>query len=196
MRYEVNSLNTKRALALSLKEMTNKNIPIGKITVKMLTETSGVSRNTFYYHFDSINSLVLWTIHDEIYSTMQTFDDGDSEAFRNFIISYLSENQKFMLEAYQYLGYEDFQKNYIQELYPFIQKHIRREAQLQSVTLSDDYIDFLTIFFANQVGSLYIMFIHRSANYPEVLASRSLQMIFDISIPYMVREQNQIRDNL
>ena len=196
LRYDVNSINTKRALAESVKNLVNKNYPIRKITVKLITDNCSVSRNTFYYHFESINDLILWILHDEMYSRMNSFDESDSRAFRDFIVSYLAENQKFLRETYQYLGYVDFHRNYVKELIPLVDKHIRHEAQLSNLELNESFVSFLSYFFADQVGSLYVMQFHNPGSYSEQTVRKSLEMIFDISIPYMLKEQDTIGRDL
>lgn len=40
--------------------------PIEKITVRMIMEEVGLSRKTFYYHFQDIDDLIEWIFHEEI----------------------------------------------------------------------------------------------------------------------------------
>jgi AcrR family transcriptional regulator len=56
---------TKKALSQALKELMA-SIPFEKITINDVTQTAGVSRNTFYYHFSDINELLEWTFDNEI----------------------------------------------------------------------------------------------------------------------------------
>ena len=51
--------STKKALADALKKMMVIK-PIDRITVNDLVETCGVSRQTFYYHFDDVYDLLEW----------------------------------------------------------------------------------------------------------------------------------------
>lgn len=55
---------TKQAFINSLAELS-KDIPLNKITVKMLCEHAGLSRNAFYFHYKDINDL-LEDIEDSI----------------------------------------------------------------------------------------------------------------------------------
>ena len=55
---------TKQALEASLKHMLLKK-PLDKITIRDITDDCGVSRMTFYYHFQDIYDLIEWAcIHD------------------------------------------------------------------------------------------------------------------------------------
>ena len=51
--------NTKQAIAESLKHLLLRK-PITKITINDITEDCGISRMTFYYHFNDIYDLVEW----------------------------------------------------------------------------------------------------------------------------------------
>lgn len=48
---------TKKAFEMSLVELS-KDLPINKITVKMLCEKAELSRNAFYFHYKDINDLI------------------------------------------------------------------------------------------------------------------------------------------
>ena len=49
---------TKKWIASAFLELADQ-VPPGKITVKMLCDRAGVNRSTFYYHFDSIQVLIV-----------------------------------------------------------------------------------------------------------------------------------------
>jgi AcrR family transcriptional regulator len=55
---------TKRAIKESLLRLLNEK-PTGKITVKDIVEDCGINRNSFYYHYDDIPSLIEEIIRDE-----------------------------------------------------------------------------------------------------------------------------------
>ncbi len=56
---------TKQALAMALEEMLQE-LPLSKVTVRALTERAGVDRQTFYYHFDTMNDLVVYLAQDRM----------------------------------------------------------------------------------------------------------------------------------
>ncbi len=58
------ALFTKQAMYHALKKLiTTKSI--NKITIKDITDTCGLNRQTFYYHFKDIYDLLEWTLVDE-----------------------------------------------------------------------------------------------------------------------------------
>lgn len=55
---------TKQALEASLKRLLLQK-PLTKITIADITEDCGVSRMTFYYHFQDIYDLVEWACFED-----------------------------------------------------------------------------------------------------------------------------------
>ena len=55
---------TQRAIAESLIKLLNER-PLDKITIKDIVEDCGINRNTFYYHFEDIPSLVKQILNAE-----------------------------------------------------------------------------------------------------------------------------------
>ena len=94
---------TKQALEASLKHMLLKK-PFDKITIRDLTEDCGVSRMTFYYHFQDIYDLVEWAcIHDarEALAGKKTYADWPEGLAQ--IFEAVLENKPFVLNAYRAL---------------------------------------------------------------------------------------------
>lgn len=89
------SFLTKRELANSLKKLMGKK-PLAKITVKDLVTDCGVNRQTFYYHFQDIYSLLGWVYKTEAleilerYQTYETWQQGFLHVFH-----YIIDNQAF-----------------------------------------------------------------------------------------------------
>jgi probable dihydroxyacetone kinase regulator len=75
------SLITKKAIALGMKELTKKK-SFDKITVQDITEICGLNRQTFYYHFQDKYELVDWIYYNEAISLIVndlTFDNWDKK---------------------------------------------------------------------------------------------------------------------
>lgn len=52
--------------------------PLNKITVKDIVDDCGINRNTFYYHFEDISSLIEAIIIDEVDRVMIQYRDVSS----------------------------------------------------------------------------------------------------------------------
>lgn len=55
----------KLLLSCTLLEMID-TVPLDQITVSSLVRACGLSRQTFYYHFQTLDELIAWTLHQEI----------------------------------------------------------------------------------------------------------------------------------
>ena len=97
---------TKRALAQALKDLMNEK-PLSKITITDITDKVGVSRHTFYYHFQDVFSLIMWILEEESEreigsnTTITTWAQGFS-----LICEYVLENKKFIIGIYRSEGKE------------------------------------------------------------------------------------------
>ncbi|MDC7218501.1 MAG: TetR/AcrR family transcriptional regulator C-terminal domain-containing protein [Spirochaetales bacterium] len=95
---------TKKALAQTLKDLMRRQT-LDKITVKELSETCGVNRQTFYYHFQDIYDLLIWIYRKDItepllkYRSYSRWKEGITLVFK-----YMEENKPFCLNTYRSLG--------------------------------------------------------------------------------------------
>lgn len=62
--------NMKALIAGSFYDLTQKK-PVDKITVKDLVESCGISRQTFYYHFQDILEVIEWTTEQAIQVSLE-----------------------------------------------------------------------------------------------------------------------------
>lgn len=97
---------TKNALALSLKQLM-KQTPINKITVKMVTDTCGVTRHTFYNHFHDVYDLLSWIFENEVIDeldqccSLNNWKDGIV-----LVLQYTSDNRNICINTTKSLGRE------------------------------------------------------------------------------------------
>ena len=68
---------TKKALEASLKKLMLKK-PLDKITIRDITDDCGISRMTFYYHFQDIYDLVEWCCIEDATAALQGKKTGDT----------------------------------------------------------------------------------------------------------------------
>ena len=65
---------TKKALVAAAAELLKKK-PLDKITIKEITDTCGLTRNTFYYHFQDIYDLLGWMLIKEADEILMRFSE-------------------------------------------------------------------------------------------------------------------------
>ena len=68
---------TKQAIVDTFIKLLNEK-PLSKITVTEIIETCGISRNTFYYHFEDIYGLINYLFQKEIEKIQQITDVSDT----------------------------------------------------------------------------------------------------------------------
>jgi len=91
---------TKDAIKSAFIRLLNQN-PLSKITVRSIVEECGINRNSFYYHFQDIPSLLEEIARDEIdsiiakYPTINSLDECAELAFK-----FALENKKAVLNIY------------------------------------------------------------------------------------------------
>ena len=106
MKQDQKTLNTKKALAASLKKFM-KQKPLSKITVSQLISDCNVNRKTFYYHFEDIYDLLKWTLEEEAIEVVKQYDLlVDYPEVITFVMDYVEENQHILNCAYDSLGRE------------------------------------------------------------------------------------------
>lgn len=90
------SLATKRAMARALRSLLQEEA-LSKISIRSLTAQAGVDRQTFYYHFDSMDDLVSFACHDAL-STIEnfSFDGLDVEGAFSAVVSQVYENRDLL----------------------------------------------------------------------------------------------------
>ena len=97
---------TKKALEASLKNQMLKK-PLDKITIRDITDDCGISRMTFYYHFQDIYDLVEWICIEDATAAMQgkktcdTWHEGLAQIFEAVL-----DNRAFILNAYRCISRE------------------------------------------------------------------------------------------
>lgn len=105
----VNSLNrTKDAIADAFFELLTER-PLSKITVKDIVDRCGINRNTFYYHFEGIPSLLEETVKymtDQIIQAHSKFG-SPMDCIAPFV-QYCTDNKRAILHIYRSVQREVF----------------------------------------------------------------------------------------
>lgn len=136
---------TKQALEASLKRLLLQK-PLTKITIADITEDCGVSRMTFYYHFQDIYDLVEWACFEDASraldgkKTYATWQEG----FLNIFEAVL-ENRPFILNAYRCISREQMERFLYQLTYGLIRGVV--EEQSRGTAVSEEDKSFIAEFY-------------------------------------------------
>ena len=101
---------TEKAIIDSFINLLNEK-PLDKITVKDIVEDCGINRNTFYYHFDDIPSLVSRILEDETNRALSLHGDVDSWE-EGFIAAaqFALNNKRLIYHIYNSVSREVFER--------------------------------------------------------------------------------------
>ncbi|MBD9184228.1 MAG: TetR family transcriptional regulator [Clostridiales bacterium] len=101
---------TKYALEASLKKLLLEK-PLNKITIQDITEDCGISRMTFYYHFQDLSDLVEWACLEDARKALadkKTFDTWQQGFVQIFLE--VRKNKPFILNVYRCVSREQVEK--------------------------------------------------------------------------------------
>ena len=85
---------TKQAMYHTLKKLITTK-PINKITIKDITDTCGLNRQTFYYHFKDIYDLLEWSFREEFHFIDNYLQDPNQtwDEILTGAVMYISQNK-------------------------------------------------------------------------------------------------------
>ena len=92
------SIDRKLQLARSFIELLDE-LPIEQINVTMVAQRSGLSRQTFYYHFRCIEDLTNWTAHQVILRTVAPYRDSSWQVWLRAVLDMLYANRSLVLKV-------------------------------------------------------------------------------------------------
>ena len=89
---------TKKAIIDSFIELS-KTYPIEKITVTMISKHCGINRNTFYYYYQDVYSLmeeIIYSKSDKLFPESMQLGESDWISNLRFMGQYAKKNEDFI----------------------------------------------------------------------------------------------------
>lgn len=147
MTHEETNLQTKKALAASLKKMMAQK-PLKKITVSEIIADCNVNRKTFYYHFEDIYALLRWILEQEAVEVVRQFDlMADLEDALTFALDYVEANAHLLSCAYDSIGREEMKRFFCSDFEAIMRSLIDGAEQERHLCVSADFKAFLCHFY-------------------------------------------------
>lgn len=102
---------TKQAIKSSFMKLLNQQ-PLSKISVRDIVEDCGINRNSFYYHFQDIPSLIEEIIKEDAYRIIEQHPTVNSlRECINIMFRYALENKKAVLHIYNSANRDIYEKS-------------------------------------------------------------------------------------
>ena len=172
--------STKKALAGALKKMMVIK-PIDRITVNDLVETCGVSRQTFYYHFDDVYDLLEWVFEEDANANLPSevvYGNWKNDVVMWF--KYLAENSTFVLNVYN-SNSRLYMLRYIKgRLRQCIRSFSELVAEDRDVDRQD--FEFIVEFYSNIVVGLISQWMDLGMQLPKEITTEKCLKVLDNSI--------------
>lgn len=138
---------TKRALEESLKRLLLTK-PLNKITIADITNDCGISRMTFYYHFQDIYDLVEWACEEDAARAIagnKTADTWQTGLLDTFLA--LRKNKPFIASIYHDMSREQVERFLVPVVSDLVKSVVDEHAARRHVREQDR--DFIARFFAH-----------------------------------------------
>lgn len=189
MKHEAKTLQTKKALAASLKEkMCQK--PLSKITISEIIADCQVNRKTFYYHFQDIYDLLHWMLEQEAIDIVKNFDlISDYEEAIHFIMDYVEENDHILNCAFDSMGREHLKRFFFSDFIGIARKLILSVEAQVGCELDEPFRDVLCRFYTEAVAGVLSEWIQGEVSLSRETALEYVSVIFVESLPNIIRKR-------
>lgn len=183
MKYAITSLNTKKEFADALKTCMQTK-PLTKITVSELIRICGVNRKTFYYHFENVYDLLKWTLDQEAINLIKEFDIiNNFEDAITFIVKYVHENQQILSSAFDSMSREELKRFFYPDFLEITRIYIKNSAKLKDLTISEDFLNFITHFYTEAIIGLLIDEFKTNTQHDVNKIIKNMSVIINYSLP-------------
>ncbi len=195
MRHEVTSLNTKRTLAASLKNMMKKKT-LSKITVSEIITDCGVNRKTFYYHFDDIYALLKWMLNEEAIEVVKQFDLlVDYREAVIFVMNYVQENKHLLSCIYDSMGRSEMKRFFYADFVGVTEKIIESTERKLKVHVNDEFKEFLIHFYTEAIAGLLIDEFTNKEQHDPKIAADYFALILENSLPSVLQSSVSLKQS-
>ena len=115
---------TKKAIKDSMKKLLNER-PLNQITVKDIVEDCGINRNSFYYHFADLPTLLEEVIMEQANNIINEYPSIDSmEMCMDAIISFALKNKKAVYHIFNSVNRGMYEHYLLDMCHSFVDKYI------------------------------------------------------------------------
>ena len=134
-------------------ELNNKRLD--KITINEIVKNVDISRQTFYYYFDDLYSVVEWILTEAASTILDNYSDIDNWTVGYYaILNWMKKHDKFLFNIYYCVPREYIENFMYSVLYPYLLKVVSTEGQ--NAKISDEQKEFIAKFYTLAFNALTI----------------------------------------
>lgn len=186
MKHDVTTMQTKRLIANALKKRMEKE-PLSKITVSGIIADCGINRNTFYYHFEDIYSLLRWTLEQDTVAVIAACDlIANYEEAILYVLQYVKDNQHILACSYDAVGRAGLKRFFYDDFVNVIGKMIADLAERLQLSVPERFRKFACDFYTEAIAGMILSYIAGEYDYTEEELIDSICVIFKSSLPQML----------
>ena len=112
---------TKNAIKTSFLKLLDE-YPLSKISVRTIVEDCGINRNTFYYHYQDIPTLIKEIVKDDISTLISKYPTVSSlDECVNLVFKFSLENKRAVLHIYNSVNRDIYEK-YVMNICEYLVK--------------------------------------------------------------------------
>ena len=94
--------------------------PASRVTVRDIVSRCGINRNSFYYHYADLPSLIEELMHEQTIEIIKENPDSKStEDYLSHFVEYIMSNKKALMHVYSSISRETFD-TYLMEICDYI----------------------------------------------------------------------------
>lgn len=144
----LNINDTKTRISECFKRLLSKK-PLSKITVSEIINDCEINRKTFYYHFEDIYALLIWTLQKETVTIVSEFDTfTQTDEIICFALNYIEKNNAFLKNMYYSVGKDDLSRYFFNDIAEIVSKLFK--MNLENID-NIDYKNFLIKFYTEGI---------------------------------------------
>jgi len=179
--------STKQILADSFKELVVTNNHIDKITIKDITDKSGVIRSTFYNHFQDKYELLEWIIFEELIKPIfPLFQGGYIKEGLILIFTNIKKEKSFYMHASKLEGQNSFSsitQTLIQHiLLEYIHSKVGPNAHFHNWAPPE----MIAEYYARSIRFLIIKWIHMDMTIPPAEMANMCEIVFESNLEEII----------
>jgi len=112
--------------------------PLSDITVKNIVETCGINRNSFYYHYHDIPTLIEEIVKEQAEAIIRKYPSVSSivECF-DALIEFASERKRAIMHIYRSVSREVFERNLMEVSEYFVRSFIDTALANEKISAQD-----------------------------------------------------------